>query len=333
MSEVTLRTLAKELGVSTATISMVLNNKPGISDETRKRVLEHVKASGYKVRTYSGTSRRTKGNTGLIVFKKHGKVVGDTPFFSRLIESIEHQADKEGYGVSIKYVQPDSSLNDLDKSLQGILLLATEMDESDLSPFLELSIPIVLLDNGFPNLQLNTVSIDNFGGTGLATTHLLNHGHKRIGYMQSSVPIRNFDERYFSFVQTLAEAGLKPADVIKLEPNMEGAYKDMKQWLSVNNLSSTAFVGDNDFIVLGAIRALREENIKLGHDISVVGFDDLPFTRFSEPPLTTVRVFNDVMGAVAFNRLTEIITKPNIPYPHTQVGTALKIRGGVSSLA
>ena len=168
--------------------------------------------------------------------------------------------------------------------MQGILLLATEMDESDLSPFLELSIPIVLLDNGFPNLQLNTVSIDNFGGTGLATTHLLNHGHKRIGYMQSSVPIRNFDERYFSFVQTLAEAGLKPADVIKLEPNMEGAYKDMKQWLSVNNLSSTAFVGDNDFIVLGAIRALREENIKLGHDISVVGFDDLPFTRFSEPP-------------------------------------------------
>jgi DNA-binding LacI/PurR family transcriptional regulator len=332
MSEVTLRSLAEELGVSTATISMVLNNKPGISDETRQRVLEHVKASGYKIRQYNTSAKRTKENTGLIIFKKHGKVVGDTPFFSRLIESIEHQADTEGYRISIKYMNSNSPLNDFDSGLQGLLVLATEMTDSDIYPFMKLSIPLVALDNGFHNLPLNTVSIDNIGGTGSATRHLIKCGHKKVGYMKSSVPIRNFEERYFAYTQALNDAGLEPTDVIELEPNMEGSYRNMMQWLSENNLRSTAFVGDNDFIVLGAIRALRENNIRLGRDISVVGFDDLPFARINEPTLTTVRVYNDIMGKSAFRRLTEVIQKPDAPYIHTQIGTSLKIRNSVTSI-
>lgn len=332
MSEVTLRSLAEQLGVSTATISMVLNNKPGISEETRQRVMEHVRASGYKTRQYNTSAKRTRGNTGLIIFKKHGKVVGDTPFFSRLIESIEHQADMEGYRISIKYMNTNSSLNDFESGLQGLLVLATEMTDSDIYPFMKLSVPLVALDNGFYNLPLNTVSIDNQGGTGSATRHLIECGHKKIGYMKSSVPINNFEERYFAYRQALDDAGLEPADIVELEPNMEGSYRNMMQWISENSLGSTSFVGDNDFIVLGAIRALRENNIRLGRDISVVGFDDLPFARINEPALTTVRVYNDVMGKSAFNRLTEIIKKPDSPYTHTQIGTSLKIRNSVMSV-
>jgi LacI family transcriptional regulator len=119
---------------------------------------------------------------------------------------------------------------------------------------------------------------------------------------------------------------------VLLESTMEGAYRDMKQWLASNRLTATAFVSDNDFIALGAIRALRESGLALGRDISVVGFDDLPFARINEPALTTIRVFNDVMGAAAFGRMTEIIRNPASPFCHTQIGTELKIRQSVRKL-
>jgi LacI family transcriptional regulator len=106
----------------------------------------------------------------------------------------------------------------------------------------------------------------------------------------------------------------------------------MKQWLASNRLSATAFVSDNDFIALGAIRALRESGLILGRDISVVGFDDLPFARINEPALTTIRVFNDVMGAAAFGRMIELIRNPASPFCHTQIGTELKIRQSVRKL-
>jgi DNA-binding LacI/PurR family transcriptional regulator len=333
MSAVTLRTLAQRLGVSTATISMVLNGKPGISEETRQRVLAEVKASGYCFRRTTAAPRKAKENICLIVCKKHGKVVGDTPFFSTLIESIEKKADAEGYRLNIRYLNSTSEPGDFDRSrLEGLLLLGTEMEEEDLQPFVRLNLPIVVLDNGFPLLPINTVAIDNIGGTVTATKHFLENGHTRIGYMKSSIPIRNFNERYFGYEMTMKQHGLRPDNVVSLESTMEGAYRDMKQWLASNKLTATAFVADNDFIALGAIRALHENGIFLGQDVSVVGFDDLPFARINEPALTTIRVFNDVMGAAAFSRMLEIIRNPDTPYSHTRISTELKARQSVVNL-
>jgi LacI family transcriptional regulator len=312
---------------------MVLNNKPGISEETRERVMSAVRAEGYNLRKNAPASRRNKENVSLIIFKKHGKVVGDTPFFSTLIESIEKEAVSEGYRLSIRYVNAGAELGEFDRtSRENLLILGTEMDENDLKPFMGLDASLVVLDNGFPGFPVNTVSIDNVGGTVSAVRHLIESGHTKIGYLGSSIPIRNFAERFRGYELALAERSFRPVDIISLESTMEGAYRDMKKWLSENKLTATAFAADNDFIALGAIRAIRENGLTLGRDISVVGFDDLPFARMGEPPLTTVRVFNDVMGADAFRRLTEIIRNPGVPFSHTQIGTALKSRHSVVAL-
>lgn len=333
MSGITLRNLAEKLGVSTATISMVLNNKPGISEETREKVLAKVKAEGYNARRAPAASKKSHDHFSLIIYKKHGKVVADTPFFSRLIESIEKEADGEGYRLSIRYISSDSELSEFSRShLEGILLLGTEMAEEDLQAITNLNLPLVVLDNGFPQLPINTVSIDNIGGTTAAVKHLFEKGHTKIGYLKSSILIRNFTERFIGFESALRYNGLKPDNIISLESTMEGAYRDMKEWLSSNKLTVTSFVADNDFIALGAIRAFREKGILLGRDISVVGFDDLPFAVINEPALTTVRVFNDVLGAAALNRMIDIIRNPNTPYSHTQIGTMLKVRDSVVSI-
>lgn len=331
LSGITLRDLAEKLGVSTATISMVLNNKPGISEATRKRVMAEVQSSGYSIDRFTTPSK--KENINFIIYKKHGKVIADTPFFSTLIESIEQKAGKEGYRLSIRYLNGNSEVFEVNRRQQeGILLLGTEMSEEDLVPFMKLGVPLVVLDNSFSLTPVNTVAIDNFGGIATATQHLIDRGHTNIGYMRSSIEITNFAERFFGFSKCLKDNKLTMSECIYLGPNMDDTYRAMKQWLENNELKSTAFVSDNDFIALGAIRALREQGITLGKDVSVVGFDDLPFTSINEPPLSSVRVFNDVLGSTVFARMVEVIRNPGKPFSHIRVGTELKERESVSTI-
>lgn len=331
MAGVTLRDLAEKLGVSAATISMVLNNKPGISEETRTRVLKEVEVSGYDVDRLFGSSKKQRGSIGFIIYKKHGMVVSDTPFFSVLTESIEQHAAAAGHNLSIRYISDRPDIPDFGKLYpDGIILLGTEMDENDLRPFMDMSIPCVVLDNAFPLTEINTVSIDNCGGIYSAVKHLCEMGHREIGYMKSSIPIRNFLERYSGFTDCAELLDIEMGSVVPLSSTMEGAYQDMKLWLE-SNKPCAAYVADNDIIALGAVRALRERGYMLGRDVSVVGFDDLPFTRISEPPLTTVRVFNDALGAAVFKRLADI-SADDFPFTHTLVGTELKVRGSVLKL-
>lgn len=327
MAGVTIRDLAKQLGVSTATISMALNNRPGISPETRQRVQEAVRESGYNLDRLTGTPGKKRGNMELVIYKKTGRVVGDTPFFSSLIESIEQEAAAAGYQLGIRYMGPDTPLTGL---AGGVILLATEMDETDLEPFLSLGLPLVALDNSFQGSDVNSVAIDNAGGTGRATMHLISLGHERIGYLASSDRIRNFEERFSGYQNALARAGLEPAEVISLPANMDGARQGMQNRLADHSVSCTAFVADNDLIAMGAMMELRERCV-IGRDLSVIGFDDLPFSRICDPQLSTLRVYHDALGRTAVRRLLELQREPDQPVTHTLVGVGLKLRGSVGN--
>ena len=330
MGNITMRELATALGVSTATISMVLNGKPGISDETREKVFAAVVASGYDTEKLGSSPRKKKGGITLVIYKKHGRVVGDTPFFATLTESIERQANAEGYLLNIRYVSDKPDMAGLGGD--GVLLLGTELENEDVAGFKRNGRPLVVLDNDLSLLPVNTISIDNAGGINMAAKHLISKGHRDIGYLKSAASIQNFSERYSAYLGALSENVLRAGDVIPLESSMDGAYRDMSQWLERDKIKSTAFLADNDFIALGAIRALREKGHRLGDDISVVGFDDLPFTRINEPPLTTIRVYNDELGAAAVDRIVELIRKPDQPFRHMRIGTELKERGSVREL-
>lgn len=309
--------IADMLKVSPATVSLVLNNRPGVSDETRQRVMKLVEEMGYNTNALSKPALKNNRNIRFVIYKKHGKVMSDTPFFSALIEGIEEEARDDGYNLIVSYVNEQENMMDTiriinDNPSEGILLLATEMLREDIEKFLQLKHPLVILDNNLNLPGTDTVAIDNVTGVKEVIDYLTVKGHQNIGYLRSSTRIANFNERQLGFLSGLDEAGIEMNTnyTFDLEPTLEGAYNDTKKLLSVTKDLPSALFADNDIIAFGAIKAFKEAGVRVPEDLSIIGFDDMPFCEMIEPALTTARVFKQRMGRLAVKRLIERIEHP-----------------------
>jgi len=328
--------IAEKLNISPATVSLVLNNKPGVSEKTRQRVLRAVAEAGYDTNMLSKPALRDHKSIRFIIYKKHGNVVGDTPFFSALIEGIDYEARRRGYSAVISYINDDQNKDEVlqtikDHPLNGIIILATEMNYDDLQPFVGINVPIVLLDSYFMDAHMDSIVINNIQGAYKATKYLIDKGHTDIGYLHSSVWINNFDERMDGFLKALSDNNIKlnKKNIFSLESTLDGAYRDMADVLQAGAELPTALFADNDIIAFGAIKALREHGVRIPEDISIVGFDDMPFCTVIDPPLTTVRVYKQDIGRLAVRRLIEKIRYNADIFVNIEVGTELVERNSV----
>ena len=327
--------LAIKLNVSPATISMVLNHKPGISEETRDRVLSAAKKYGYDLSKYSYSLAKTQ-NICFIIYKKDGQVVTDTPFFSALTEGISNTCQTNNLSLSILYIygnQPvDPQMKELyEKEYHGILLLATEMNQEDFLPFRNLPCPLVALDCYYEEINFDTVLINNVQGSYVATSYLIRKGFRRIGYLKSSLPIANFEERADGYFKALRSYNIKKNMdyVLGLSPSMETAYLDMKSLLANDIPLAEAYFADNDLIAAGAMRALSEAGIRIPGDVSIIGFDDIPICNFLSPTLSTMRVEKQNFGMMAVNQLLNRIQNPSGSLVKLALSTELVARESV----
>lgn len=299
--------IANIVGVSPATVSNALNDRKGVSEDTKQKILKIAKESGY---FKESTINNTQKSIRFIIYKKHGLVVSDTPFFSSLIEGIENECRNQGYHLLISHVY-HSECEDIINMVhadhsQGLIILATEMSLDDLTSFREVSIPIVLLDSHFKGEDFDCVLINNMDASYKATKYLVEKGHTQIGHLHSAVFINNFNERKMGFRDALYDCKIdfNPQFDFFLEPTMEGSYRDMKIQLEKDDIKlPTAFFADNDIIAFGAMRAMKERDIKIPQDVSIVGFDDMPFCEITSPRLTTIKVFKQDIGGAAVRRL------------------------------
>lgn len=336
---ITINEIAQKANVSSATVSMVLNNKPGISPATRERVFKIVEEFGYSLSPLKKATSKNKGNLQLAIYKKHAKVVSDTPFFQALIEGIESKARQNSYQLTIKYLDDNTNMEEVisgirENAIDGMMLLGTELEEQDFMKFMPIEIPVLLVDSSFLDIPANYIVIDNISGVYTGTRHLLENGHKKIGYLKSSVSIQNFKERYEGYVKALAEAGMTPDPVmtIPLMPTMEGAYEDMLGVLSKKPHFASAYIADNDIIAFGAIKALKESGIRIPEDISIIGFDDMPFCTMIEPKLTTINVDKNALGQLAVENLINMMDRKKKIFFKTALGVTLVQRGSVKTL-
>ena len=337
--KVTAKDLARALGLSEAAVSMALNNKPGVSTATRRKVLEEAERRGYDFSRKAAFGNDFKGSLCLAIYKKSGAVVADTPFFADLTGGVSAACRKAHYDLVIRYLYEDDELDDRLYGLsrmdfKGILLLATEMDTAALSRFARFRTPILLLDACFETADYNSVVIDNRQGAYLAAAYLIKKRKKQPGYLRSAYPIINFDERADGFYKAIRANGMSTAQslVHRLTPSEDGAYADMKALLAAGETPADCYFADNDHIAIGAIKALKEAGYRIPEDVAVVGFDDLPLCEFLDPPLTTVRVPTHAMGETAVRRLIEMAEqKPSCPVK-IEVGTALVKRKSVSAV-
>ncbi len=338
MATVKIKDIAARLGISSATVSMALNDRPGVNAQTKQRVLDLVKELNY-TGTATKKTPQNKGIISFLVYKKFGKIIAETQFFADLTEAVEKAARSYDYTLTLTYCTEKEHLSDVVKSIlttqpEGILVLGTEMTEQDFAVLEGLNIPMVVLDNGLMGCDVDTVTIRNDDGIFRAVKYLYEQGHRDIGYLRSSCAIKNFEERRLAFKYSLQQFGLtyKVENTMMIEPTIEGACKDICTLIEENIKFPKAIIADNDLIAIGALRGFLQNGIKIPDDISLIGFDDIPMASLFEPALTTVRVSRKDLGYCAVNQLVWRINHLSALPRCISLGTTLTVRRSVKTI-
>lgn len=320
----TVKELAKIAGVSPAAISIVLNDKKGVSDETRERVLEVLKKYNY---TNSKKARTSQKNICFLKYKKHGMLVEqNSDFISTILDAIEAECRLNGYNLSM--IVSDNNFEETVRTMDyntcdALIVLGTELDEEQNQWLDEIKKPFIVVDNTIRNFPCNSIAINNEETVQCALQHLSKLGHKDIAYFHSKVSITNFEERNLAFTRYSQEFGFnfQPENQFDLPPTLLGAYDSMKELLKDGKSLPGCAFADNDSIAIGAIKALREFGVRIPEDISVIGFDDIHFSAISSPPLTTMSIPKALIGTLAVRQICNMIEYT----PYTDV--KLKVGG------
>lgn len=203
--------IARELGVSPAAVSLVLNNKPGVGDEKRQEIINKVVELGCEYLLKD--SNVAKGDIGFVIYKCGGEVIEEYPFFNYLSESIIGAIEDNNYKMTMMYLDKHMPLNERYLAMEdfryaGYIIYAVEMYPEDMEFFSRLSAPCVFLDNPLPTQDVDAVTVDNYLGIYQGFEYLYRMGHREFGYIKSKFPIICFDERYRAFEECLRQKGL-----------------------------------------------------------------------------------------------------------------------------
>ncbi|WZL81269.1 LacI family DNA-binding transcriptional regulator [Vallitaleaceae bacterium 9-2] len=308
--------LAKKLGISPASVSLVLNNKPGVSEKTRQMVLDAL--TEYGCENLMADSPKEKKTVLFLVYRKNVAKVEESPYFSQIfsgiIEGVECQVKNCGYKLMVAYVDSLSIVNEVarirEEEIDGLLILATEMIEEQMKLFTDMHVPTIIIDNYMENKDMDCVAINNEQGVDLAITHLVNMGHRDIGYLHIEGNANNFVERYYGFLRAVRENALELNEEHILSFTTHGGddlYLQLKKQLSQLSSMPTAFFADNDIVAIWATKVLREIGYRVPQDVSLVGFDNISLSQMIDPALTTIQTPKYPIGCVAVNLLANKI--------------------------
>lgn len=328
-----IKRISEITGYSPATVSNALNRKKGVSHNTSEEIFRIAREIGYMDSDIVSKVR-------LVIYKKNGLVIDNTPFFSLLINGFEQECRKSGYEMVISNLdarQPDflehtnQIINEPDTA---IVLLGTELSQEDMKLYREVKCPLLLLDSWSFDMDFSGVLINNADSARKAVNYLISKNHKKIGYLRGNFRILGFHQRESGYRSAIRDNGMevRPEYIFELSTTMDGAYKDMQEHLAKKPPLPTAFFADNDMIALGAMKALQEYGYRIPEDISIIGFDDLPFCEISTPRLTSLRVPKQEMGQLAVRKIIELIKEKDLTRTKIQICTEFIERDSVKKL-
>jgi LacI family transcriptional regulator len=328
-----IRMISKLTGYSPATVSNALNRKKGVNKETSEEI--------FRVASEIGYSNETKiSRIRFVIYKRNGSIVDNSPFFSNLLEGVEAECREFGYELIISNLDRRSDFYEqrleeiLNDKTTAVIMLGTEATDEDFESYLGAQCPMVILDSWSTSMNFNGVLINNSDSAKNAVEYLIKKGHKEIGYLKGKFRIKAFNARAMGYSRALNKNGIAINEqyIVPLGTTMDGAYKDMLQFLNQRPKLPTAFFADNDIIALGAMKAIIEKGYRIPEDISLIGFDDLDACEISTPRLTTIRVFKQEMGQLAVRRLKDVIRDGNSVKSKIQICTEFVERDSVKDL-
>lgn len=333
---ITVREIAKQAGVSPASVSLVLNNKKGVSDKTRERVQMVLDHNDYAKRPIKHKQKRIR--LVIIKYRAHGMAVEENQGF---IASIIDQIERECRRLSINLITRNcdaqhavSSVADINHDPpDGIILIGTELLKADYWLLDTFRAPLVVLDNSMQFEKWDSVVMDNEGIAMTAVKHLHALGHREIGYFQSNRQINNLDERYAGYLQALKQLDLPVPEPTMLTTTLNGAYGDMKRLIASGQYRPHgAAVADNDSIAIGAAKAIQEAGYNIPGDLSIIGVDDIPYSAVTTPALSTVRISRSALGSLAVDLIQKRMQQPDLPSMHLKIAGNLIKRASTRDL-
>ncbi|RAO99180.1 hypothetical protein PW5551_05360 [Petrotoga sp. 9PW.55.5.1] len=313
-SRLTIEDIANIANVSKATISYVINEKPGVSKEVRQKVKKIIEEYNYVPNSAA---------RGLAGEKTHfiGLVIPDISdiFYANIIRGVEKTSNKLGFFLNLLTTHAQAEREQqviklFNKSMvDGLIVMAYYLKDQYIDILTESGIPFVFIDYPPKNEEIYSVLVDNESGAFEATEYLIFLGHKKIAFLEGSKVAWDSKARFEGYLKALK------AHSLEFNPNLveNGNFTKEEGYLATKRLlikkeKFTAIFSANDQMAIGAIRALKEAGLKVPDDISIVGFDNIEASSIIEPPLTTVSQPIYEMGKKAVDVLVKLINKEEV---------------------
>jgi LacI family transcriptional regulator len=331
----TLLEIAKHAGVSRSTVSRVMNDHPNVDKETRERVLLVADQLNYQPNIAArGLAAGRTRIIGLVIPMGVSALFTD-PYFPLLIQGISSACNANDHSVMLWLAEPEYERLTIRQILQaglvdGVILASALMDDPIMEALLKRDLPFVMVGRHPTNDQVSYVDVDNRNSSREMVSYLLRSGYSRVATIAGPKNMIAGSDRMLGYLAALQQRRVSydPNLVIEGDFTEEGGYRAMQRLLP---FSPDAVFVASDAMALGALRALREANLRVPEDIAITGYDDMPFAAHTDPPLTTVRQPIQRMGAVAAETLIDLIAHPDEQPRRVVLASELVIRSSCGS--
>lgn len=309
MKPISIKDIARAANVSHSTVSRALQDSPLVNRDTSEKIHKLADEMGYRVSAVArGLATSRTRTVGLVVTS-----ISD-PFVAGVVSGIEDAANAHGYSVLLanSHADPEREMAVVrsfeERRVDGVIVTASRVGALYVPMLSRRLVPIVLLNNQHPSEFAHSVMIANREASAEVTHHLIRLGHRRIAYLGDRYGHQSDTERFSGYREALEESDLpfQPELVVHGDGKAEGGMQAMDRLLSLADPPTAVFCY-NDMTALGALRRIRVGGLRVPSDISLVGFDDLYITQYTEPPLTTVRQPKRRMGGMAMEVLIRLL--------------------------
>jgi LacI family transcriptional regulator len=316
--KVTIQQIAEICNVSSSTVSLVLNYKPGISDGTRERVLEAARKLGYPTSGAAPRNKRLLSTLGMVVKTEPGLIPLSNPFYSQIIAGVDDTCRDMGINLLFgmlpvnRHNQPVNIPPLMENSLlDGLLMVGTSIDETIYAILGDRQLPIVLVDGYSDTESYDMVVSDNFRASQLAVDYLVHNGHRHIGLVGGEPGCYpSIAERRSGYRKSLKENNIADSYTADFNINRSQGEAETIELLQANPQISALFCV-NDNVALGALAAAQKLNRQVPADLALIGYDDTYLATTVSPNLTTVHVDTLAMGRAAVHLLSMRLEKPD----------------------
>jgi LacI family transcriptional regulator len=306
----TLEDIARLSGVSRSTVSRVINEEENVKDQTRQKVMQVINSYNFQPNLAARGLASGRTNVIGVVIPASVTVIFTDPYFPQLLQGVSAVCNTREYSVMLWLSEPEYERRMISRILHnglvdGVLVASIPMNDPIIESIVESKMPYILIGR-HPSAAVNYLDVDNVQSSRKATMHLVRLGYKRIATITGIQNQISGYDRYQGYLKALQDSNFpsRPELVAEGDFTEEGGYKAMMRLLKYK--PDAVFVA-SDTMAYGAMRALREANLRIPEDVAIVGFDDLPNSSKTIPPLTTIRQMPSMMGSRAVEFLINAI--------------------------